>query len=60
MNTFPRVTEQYVHVTLMHVLNKSSSSALDLQYDDTMETRSMLRKGQKPPHDDFWTGGKSL
>ena len=37
--TIPRVTVQCVHVILMNILNRSSSSALDLQYDTTMETR---------------------
>ena len=43
MKIIPRVTVQCVHVTLMNVLNRSSSSALDLQYDDTMETRCSER-----------------
>ena len=41
--TIPRVTVQCVHVILMNVLNRSSSSALDLQYDNTMETRCSER-----------------
>ena len=41
--TIPRVTVQCDHVTLMNVLNRSSSPALDLQYDNTMETRCSER-----------------
>ena len=37
--TIPRVTVQCVHVTLMNVLNRPSSSVLDLHNDNTMETR---------------------
>ena len=43
--TIPRVTVQCVHVTLVNILNRSSQhfSALDLQYDNTMETRCSER-----------------
>ena len=41
--TIARATEQCDHVTLVNVLNRSSSSTLDLQYDVTMETRRSER-----------------
>ena len=44
--TIPRVTVQCVHVTLVNELNRSSGSALDLQFDNTVETaRCSGRKG---------------
>ena len=42
-NNSYRVTVQCIHVTLMNTLNRSSSSALDLHYGNTMETRHSER-----------------
>ena len=49
ITTIPRVTVQCVHVTLMNILNRSSSSTLELQYDNIMKTRCSCRKGSIGP-----------